>query len=119
MSQNRIRQYKLEQNMVFGQLFVKRSLYAIGPLSCLSVCVTLVYCCQMVGWIKIKFGAVVGLGPGHIVLDGDQAPPTERETAAPTFKVYRRRYCLHPYNPWPMSIVAKRLDGSRCHLVRR
>jgi len=51
---------------------------------CLSVCATLLYSGQMVGWIKIKFGAVVGLG--HIVLDGDQAPPTERETAAPHFQ---------------------------------
>jgi len=44
-------------------------------LSCLSV--TLVYCDQMVGWIKMKLGTQVGLGPGHIVLDGDPAslPP--------------------------------------------
>ena len=25
------------------------------------------------GWIKIALGMEVGLGPGHIVLDGDQA----------------------------------------------
>ena len=42
----------------------------------------------------MKLGMEVGLGPGHIVLDGDPAPPTERGTAPPpTF--------------WPMSIVAK------------
>jgi len=41
-------------------------------LSCLSV--TLVYCGQTVGWIKMKLGVEVGLGPGHIVLDGDPAP---------------------------------------------
>ena len=47
---------------------------------CLAVCyvlsclVTLVYCGQTVGWIKVKLGTQVGLGPGHIVLDGDQAP---------------------------------------------
>jgi len=29
----------------------------------------------MVGWIKMKLGAEVGLGPGHIVLHGDPAPP--------------------------------------------
>jgi len=36
-----------------------------------------VYCGQTVGWIKIKLGTPVGLGPGHIVLDGDPAllPP--------------------------------------------
>ena len=43
----------------------------------------------------------IGLGLGHIVLDGDSAPP-KRGTAAPTFR--------------PMSIVAKRLDGSRMPL---
>jgi len=32
--------------------------------------VTFVYCGQTVGWIKIKLGVKVGLGPGHIVLDG-------------------------------------------------
>jgi len=26
------------------------------------------------GWIKMKFGMQVGLGPGHIVLDRDPAP---------------------------------------------
>jgi len=29
----------------------------------------------VVGWIKMKLGVQVGLGPGHIVLDGDPAPP--------------------------------------------
>jgi len=53
------------------------------------------------------------------VLHGDPAPHTKRGTAAPTFKIYGRRLCLLPYNPRPMSIVAKRLDGSRCHLVGR
>jgi len=28
----------------------------------------------MVGWIKMKLGVQVGLGLGHIVLDGDQLP---------------------------------------------
>jgi len=43
----------------------------------LSVClsVTLVYCGQTVGRIKMKLGTQVGLAPGHIVLDGDPAPP--------------------------------------------
>jgi len=47
---------------------------------CLSV--TLVYCGQTVGWIKMPLVTMVDLGPGNIVLDGDQAPPTERGTAA-------------------------------------
>jgi len=42
-------------------------------LSCLSV--TLVYCGQTVGRIKMKLGKQVGLGPRHIVLGGDPAPP--------------------------------------------
>jgi len=43
---------------------------------CLSVLsVTLVYCGRTVGWIKVKLGMKVGLGPGHIVLDGDPARP--------------------------------------------
>ena len=63
--------------------------------------VTLVYCGQTVGQIKTKLGIQVGLGPGHIALDGDQAPLPKRGTAP---------------NIWPMSVVAKRLDGLRCHL---
>jgi len=43
---------------------------------CLSVLsVTLVYCGQTVGRIKMKLGVRVGLGPGHIVLNGDPGPP--------------------------------------------
>jgi len=45
----------------------------LSVLSVLSV--TLVYCGQTVGWIKMKLGTEVGLGPYHIVSDGDQAPP--------------------------------------------
>jgi len=42
---------------------------------CLSVLsVTLVYCGQTVGWIKMKLGMELGLGPGYNVLDGDPAP---------------------------------------------
>jgi len=56
-------------------------MHAIGPLSCLScpVClsVTLVYCGQTVGWMKMKLGTGVGLGLGHIVLDADPAPPPQ------------------------------------------
>ena len=49
---------------------------------CLSV--TLVYCGQTVGWIKMKLGMQVGLGPGHFVLDGDTAPlPKEAHPLLP------------------------------------
>jgi len=75
-------------------------------LSCLSVLtVTLVYCGQTVGWIKLKLGMQVGLGPDHIVLDGDPAPPSPTGHSPRNFR--------------PISAVAKWLDGLRCHLVWR
>jgi len=79
---------------VFGRTVTSNgSPYAKGPLTVLSV--TSVYCGQTVGWSKMPFGTEISLGPDHIVLDGDPAPPpTERGTAAPTFR--------------PMSIVAER-----------
>ena len=49
--------------------------------SCLSVLsVTLVYCGQTDGWIKMKFGMQVGM-----LLHGDRAPPPQRGTA-PSFR---------------------------------
>ena len=64
-----------------------------------------VYCGQTVGWIKMPLGTEVGLGPGHIVLQENPVPSSQKGGIAPNFR--------------PMSSVAKRLDGSRCHLVRR
>ena len=63
---------------------------------------------------------MVGLGPGNSVLDVDPTTPKERaQQPPPTFEIYGRRLYLDLYwcNPRPMSIVAKLLDGSRCHLV--
>jgi len=60
-------------------------------LSCLSA--TLIYCGQTVGWIKMKLGMQVGLGRGHIVLDGDPAPRPQRGTAPLTI--------FRPYLLWP------------------
>jgi len=54
-------------------------MFSLNPQSvCLSV--TFVHCGQTVrrigsGRIKMKLGMHVGLGPGHIVLGGDPAPP--------------------------------------------
>ena len=64
-----------------------------------------VYCGQTARWIRMPLGMDVGLGPGHIVLDGDPVPRKRGGGTAPNFR--------------PVSVVAKRLDGSRCHLVRR
>jgi len=50
---------------------------------------TLMYCGQMVGWIKMPLGMEVGLGPGHIVLDGewewDPPPPRKGGRSPPIF----------------------------------
>jgi len=60
------------------------------PLSCPVCDVGVAYCNQAVGWIEMKLGTHVGLGPGHIVLDGDPfAPsPQKRSTAAPKFSAH-------------------------------
>jgi len=42
-------------------------------LSCVCLSVTFVHCGQTVGRIKTKLDTQIGLGPGHIVLDGDPA----------------------------------------------
>ena len=52
--------------------------------------------------MKMKLDMQVGLGPGHIVSDGDPAPLPQWGTAP---------------NIRPMSVVAKWLDGLRCKLV--
>jgi len=59
------------------------------------------------GWMdgsSMPLGMEVVLGPGHIVLDGTQLPQKRVIQPLPNFQ--------------PMSIMAKRLDGSRCHFVR-
>ena len=46
-----------------------------------------VYCGQTAGWIKMTSGMVVGLGPGHIVLDWD--PSTlPKKGADPQFSAH-------------------------------
>jgi len=51
-----------------------------------SLSVTLVYCGQTDGWIKMKLGMEVGLGPGYIALNGYPAP-LKRGTA-PQFSAH-------------------------------
>jgi len=48
-----------------------------------SLSVTLVYCGQTVGRIKMKLGREIDLGPGHIVLDGNPAPPPRKGHSSP------------------------------------
>jgi len=45
--------------------------------------VTLVYCGQTVRWIKMALGMEVGLGPGHIVLDGEPAASSKQWAERP------------------------------------
>jgi len=63
-----------------------------GPV-CPVLSVTLVHCGQTVGRIKMKLGVQVGLGPGHIALDGDPAPPPPKgqRGTAPIFGPYLLR----------------------------
>jgi len=75
-------------------------------LSCPVLSVTLVYCGQTVGWIKMKLGVLVVLGLGNIVLDWNPASlPPKGHSLPPNFR--------------PISVAVKWLDGSRCHLVWR
>jgi len=85
--------------------------WELGPSSPLSKGNSLQFsahiCCgQMAGRIKkMPLGMDIGLNPGEFVLDGDPAPLSKKGQSHPNFR--------------PISIVAKRLDASRCHLVWR
>ena len=80
---------------IYGRPFVKRfalRYWSVVCLSCLSVClsvlsVTFVHCGQTVGRIKMKLGTQARLGPGHIVSDGDTAPPPPKGHS-PQFSVH-------------------------------
>jgi len=71
-----------------------RTMLSDRCLNCLSchVCpvlsLTFVHCGQTVGRIKMKLGTQVGLGPGHIVLDGDPGAPPQRGTAPTQFSAH-------------------------------
>ena len=63
------------------------------------------YCVQTAGCIKMPFDMEVGLSTEDFVLDGDPASPSQKGGGAPNFR--------------PVSIVSKRLNGSRWHLAWR
>jgi len=77
-------------------------LYFYGPVLSVYLCVTLLYCGQTVGRIKMKFGMQVGLGPGHIVLHRYPVPPSLKGHSPAIFG---------PYLLWPNGCS---LHGSRC-----
>ena len=61
---------------------------------CPVLSVTLVYCGQTVGWVKIPLGTEVALGPGHILLDGT---PHGKGQSGPHFsaRVYNGQTVVH------------------------
>ena len=68
--------------MFFWRPFGERFALCYQTVVCLSVCLScpvrdvgVLYSGQSVLRIKMKLGMQVGFGPGHIVLDGDAAPP--------------------------------------------
>ena len=103
---------------------------------------------QTAGCIQMPLGTKVDLRPGCIVLDGDPVPPKKGCTAPPILAYALSKGCVdqdatwYGGRPWPnshcvtwgpsplnrgtaapnfrpMSVVTKRLAGSRCHLVWR
>ena len=81
--------------MVFGRPFVKRfalcyRTVVLSVLSCPVYNVGALW--QTVGWIKMKLGMQVGLGPVRIVLDVDPAlPPPKGHSPHPIFGPYLLR----------------------------
>jgi len=67
------------------------------------------YCGQTAGCIKMTLGMEIGLSPGDFVLDGDPAPVPKKGQSSGA----------EPPICGPLSILAKRLDGSRRHLAWR
>ena len=58
---------------IIGRPFIKRFTLCYTSAVC-PVCLSVtVYCGQTVGWIRMKLGMNVGLGPGHVALNGDPA----------------------------------------------
>jgi len=60
-----------------------------------------VYCGQTAAWINMALGVEMGLNPGYTVLYSGPAPLPKKGAEPP--------------NSRPISVVAKRLDASRCH----
>ena len=75
--------------LLFGRPFVKRFALRYWTVVCLSrLSVTLVYCGQTVGWIRVPRGTEVGLGPCDIVLDRDPAPQKGAQQPPIVYCVY-------------------------------
>jgi len=66
-----------------GRPFVKRFALCYLTVVCPVLSLTLAYCGQTVGRIKMKLGMQLGLGHGHNVLDGDPGPPALKGHSPP------------------------------------
>jgi len=79
--------WSLEMSFLGDRYTTNASPYATGPLSCLSclscVSVTMVYCGQTVGWIKMPLGTKVWPRPRRHCVRWGPSSPKERETEAP------------------------------------
>jgi len=105
---------------VFGRPFVKRFALCYQTVVCLYV-LSCPVCDVRALWpngrIKIKLGTHVGLGPGHIVLDGDWGPappPPKGHSPRPIFGPnFRPQFSAAIFGPnfRPISVAAKWLNG--------
>ena len=102
---------------LFGRPFVKLFVLCYWTVVCLSVCpvlsVTLVHCGQTAGWINMKLGLKVGLGPGHIVLDGDPAA-FPKGAQSPQFSAH---VCCGQTAIWINMPLAMKVGISPVHIV--
>jgi len=87
-------------------------------LSSLSVClsVTLMYCGQTVGWMKMKLGMEVGLGPGLIVLIGDPSPPPPKGNSS-KFPQFSAHVCCGQTAGWIKMPLGREVCLSSGHIV--
>ena len=99
---------------VLGQPFVKRFTLCCRSsyrcLFCLFVCVsvTVVYCGQTAGWIKMPLGTEVGIGQSHILLDGDSVLPVP----PPNKGVSEQSPIFSPCPLWPYCRPSQQLVSS-------
>jgi len=66
------------------------------------------------GWIKMALGMEVGLGPSHIVLDGDPAPPPQKGGRAPQFSAH---FCCGQMAGWMKTPHSTEVDLGQGHIV--
>jgi len=111
--------------MLFRRPFVKRFAHILSErcLSCLSypvlglsVCICNVRWCIVGLWptvtahgSKMKLGMLEGLGPGHILLDGDPSPLPKGAHAYPQFSAHRAPTCCGQMAGWITMPLGRKL----------